>query len=101
MLAAELLRGVRRRAADEGCSEAALVLAAEHLVEGLSLLRLDTGVITAAGRLDPVTLRTLDAIHVLTAIRAMPFDAFVSYDHRQLRAAEAAGLPTASPGAPR
>jgi hypothetical protein len=40
----------------------------------------------------------LDAIHVATAYRIRPvLAAFVSYDARQLTAAEALGLPTASP----
>jgi hypothetical protein len=41
---------------------------------------------------------TLDAIHVATAYRLRSvLAAFVSYDTRQLEAAEALGLPIASP----
>jgi uncharacterized protein len=61
--------------------------------------------IDAAIRADAVSLadpdlRSLDAIHLATA-RAMGAElvAFVSYDRRLLRAGEALGLPTASPGA--
>jgi hypothetical protein len=43
-------------------------------------------------------LRSLDAIHVLTALDLRPIEAFVSYDKRQLEAAGEAGLPIASPG---
>lgn len=51
-----------------------------------------------ATQLEPQTLRALDAIHVSPALRVRPaFAAFVSYDRRQLAAAEALGLPIASP----
>jgi predicted nucleic acid-binding protein len=43
-------------------------------------------------------LRALDAIHVASALRlGGALSAFVSYDRRQLEAAAALGLPTASP----
>lgn len=57
----------------------------------------------AASYTDPA-LRSLDAVHlataqVLTAELGTPPTAFVTYDKRLLAAANAVGLPTASPGA--
>ena len=51
-----------------------------------------------AGRTFEPGLRSLDAIHVMTALELRPIAGFVSYDLRQLKAAHDAGLPTVSPG---
>jgi predicted nucleic acid-binding protein len=49
-------------------------------------------------QLEPVALRALDAMHLATALRLRSqLAAFVSYDPRQLEAAEVLGLPVASP----
>ena len=46
----------------------------------------------------PATVRSLDAIHLGTALRSGPsLTSFVTYDRRLLDAAQAAGLPIASP----
>jgi predicted nucleic acid-binding protein len=43
-------------------------------------------------------MRTLDAIHLATALRsAADLDSFVTYDDRQAKAAVAAGLAVRSP----
>ncbi len=56
-------------------------------------------VIERAARLDPVELRSLDAIHVATALEmADPQLVFYSYDERTLAAARTTGLDTKSPG---
>jgi hypothetical protein len=49
-------------------------------------------VLFAAALLQPLTLRSLDAIHLATDLAV-----FVSYDERQLEPAAALGLPVASP----
>ena len=55
-------------------------------------------VLETASRLPDPMLRTLDAIHVATALLIRDdLDVLVSYDHRMLAAAAARGLPTASP----
>lgn len=43
-------------------------------------------------------LRTLDAVHVITAIYLEPIDAFVTDDVRQTASARLAGLWTVAPG---
>lgn len=53
-----------------------------------------------AGTVPPPLLRTLDAIHLATALVLKPeLDAFVVYDRRLAAAAAALGLPVSSPGA--
>lgn len=69
-----------------------------HLRDSVDLFDLDAGVLEGAAEVKPVGLRTLDAIHVATAV-ALRDDlvAMVSYDHRLIDAARAAGLPVVSP----
>ena len=68
------------------------------IVRRLREIRLTEAVFTRAAGVRPNVLRTLDAIHVASAmsIRA-DLTALVSYDKRMLAAAEEAGLPTACP----
>jgi len=68
------------------------------IVRRLREVRLTEAVFTRAAGVRPNVLRTLDAIHVASAlsIRA-DLTALVSYDKRMLAAAEEAGLPTACP----
>lgn len=99
LLIAELTRALRRRAAAAGIPEQRLLEAAGDLLKGMHLVTLDREVVIAAGRLDPALLRTLDAVHVVSAVKIGGVSSFVSYDRRQLHAARTAGLQTASPGA--
>ncbi len=65
----------------------------------LSWVELDDGIADAAGVAGGSMLRTLDAIHVASALRvAAGIESFVTYDARQASAAEAAGLTILSPG---
>ena len=69
-------------------------------LELLDVIQIDlTGVVLeTASRLPDPVLRTLDAIHVATALQIREdVDVLLSYDHRMLAAATAHGLPTASP----
>ena len=97
VLLTEAMRAVRRReaAGDSEAAEAQL----EAILGGFHLWRLDRHVLTEAARIEPLSLRALDALHIACALQMPPLDAFISYDARQLRAAARAGLPTASPGA--
>ena len=55
-------------------------------------------VVESASRLPDPMLRTLDAIHLATALLIRDdLDVLVSYDQRMLAAAAAHGLPTAAP----
>ena len=69
----------------------------------LALLRvaqieMDGPVVETASRLPDPMLRSLDAIHLATALMIRhDVEALMSYDQRMLAAAKAHGLPTASP----
>ncbi len=88
---AEVLRAVSRV---DGDSEIALV----HL-DSLEQLVVDRDLLLAAGRLEPVGLRTLDAIHLAAATAAGDdLGGVVTYDERMGTAAQALGLTTLAPG---
>lgn len=88
----ELRRTVRRNAPQ-------LLVQAEQLLERVVQLTIDAELLRHASGLDPLSLRTLDAIHLASALRVRDdIDTFVAYDRRLLEAARALGIPTASPG---
>jgi predicted nucleic acid-binding protein len=69
-----------------------------QVLDGLVLLEFDAGVAAAAARLQPATLRTLDAIHLASALELQDdLVAIVTYDARMRDAARSLGLPTAAP----
>jgi predicted nucleic acid-binding protein len=70
-----------------------------ELFRGLDLLSLDRRLFDTAAVLEPATLRSLDAIHLASAM-ALRDDllVLVTYDQRMLAGARALGLPVASPG---
>lgn len=68
------------------------------IVRRLREIRMTEAVLTRAAGVRPNVLRTLDAIHVASAMSVRDnLTAMVSYDKRMLAAAQDAGLPTASP----
>ncbi len=70
----------------------------ERVLAGIHQVAISDPILTAAARANPATLRTLDAIHLATALAAGPdLAVLVSYDRRLTEAAAAAGIPTASP----
>jgi hypothetical protein len=71
---------------------------AEILLRGTGLHPIRRVTLWRAGRSFEPGLRSLDAIHVMTALEIRPIEVFLSYDLRQLEAADDAGLPTISPG---
>lgn len=65
----------------------------------LVVVELDTTIAALAATVAPAGLRTLDAIHLATALALLPdLDAFVTYDDRLAEAARAIGLPVMRPG---
>jgi predicted nucleic acid-binding protein len=59
----------------------------------IDLVELDAGIRITAQTLKPATVRSLDAIHLATAIRIRSqLTSFVTYDKRLADAAQAAGL---------
>jgi uncharacterized protein len=64
----------------------------------IDLIRLEAKVRILAQTAKPATVRSLDAIHLGTALHARPvLTSFVTYDKRLLDAARTAGLPADSP----
>ncbi|MBX9471543.1 type II toxin-antitoxin system VapC family toxin [Microcella sp.] len=62
------------------------------------LLAIEARVLDTAARLAPPSLRSLDAIHLASALELRDeITAFVAYDDRLLAAASALGMPVASP----
>ena len=64
----------------------------------VDLLRLSDRVLDAAGALTPADLRSLDAIHLASAVQlGSDLRSFVTYDERLARAAAARGLRVVQP----
>jgi predicted nucleic acid-binding protein len=96
---AEVPRAVHRAAADDPALPLdALLAKADEVLQALALLPIDRALLLAAGAFAEPMLRTLDAIHIASAVAVLPIDAFVTYDDRQGAAARLAGLRTVAPG---
>jgi predicted nucleic acid-binding protein len=96
----EIPRALRRKAVttpDFPLEEA--LERATVLIDSLGLRPADDALLIGAGMLAEPALRSLDAIHVATALHLYPIDAFVTYDKRQAAVARLAGLRTVAPGA--
>jgi predicted nucleic acid-binding protein len=69
-----------------------------ELVANISVRELDPVIADRAASLEPAGLRTLDAIHLATALEMRgEIDAFLTYDARLAEAARAHRLPVVSP----
>jgi hypothetical protein len=96
----EVPRAIRHKAASDPRVDLALDLRkAEVVLDATVLHPIGRLVLWRAGTVFEPHLRSLDAIHVMTALEVRPVRAFVTYDHRQATAAHDAGLPVRSPGA--
>jgi hypothetical protein len=83
----------RRAAARRGGADAM----AATVSQAIGVIELDEAIADSAARLEPATLRTLDSLHIASALALDRVDAFVTYDARLASAAQAAGLPVVSP----
>jgi hypothetical protein len=87
----ELMRAVRRAAPDR-------VVQARAVLDAITLVQLATSTYEEAGRLDPPTLRTLDAVHLAAALElGDDLHTIVTYDDRLAEAAESNGIPVTAP----
>ena len=87
----EVMRAIRRAAGPTG--------RAEHVLRSIALVPVDQAILREAATLAPTSLRSLDAVHLASALSLRPdVDGFVSYDARLSRAATAAGLFLNVPG---
>jgi predicted nucleic acid-binding protein len=72
------------------------------LLDELRLLTVEDDLLQAAALLRPPALRSLDAVHLASALSVRDrLDALVAYDARLVDAARAHGLPVLTPGADR
>ena len=70
----------------------------DQTLASVEIVELDRAISQRAATIGPSSLRTLDAIHLATALEVGPIDAFVTYDDRLAEAARALGLPVVRPG---
>ena len=88
----ELLRATRRVAPDR-------MTQARAVLEVVDLIRVSTEICESAAMIEPTARRSLDAIHLASALAlGDDLDFVVAYDERLLDAAVPLGLRTASPG---
>jgi predicted nucleic acid-binding protein len=85
----ETRRAARRRPHDE--------VRLETMIEALVVFEIDAAIDRRASSIGPSSLRTLDAIHIATALSLPDVDAFITYDDRQAEAARLVGLPVIRP----
>ncbi len=93
LCAIEVPRAVRRALPGEAAQQRA-----REVLRGLELVAINEPLIAAASSLLPETLRSLDAIHLATALAFGPeLAGMVVYDQRLRDAARAAGITIHSP----
>jgi len=79
----------------------AAIAAARRLLQRIDLIRLDDALFDAAGMLEPVGLRSLDAVHLAAAHLVAPvLRAIVTYDRRMAEGAGALGFAVVAPPTP-
>jgi predicted nucleic acid-binding protein len=73
----------------------AAVETARRVLRSIHLIRLDDALLDAAGMLEPLAVRSLDAIHLAAAQLVAPtLRALVTYDRRTAAAAASLGFPS-------
>ena len=89
----EVLRAARRAAWDPAVEQRAVaVMAALHLI------KVDDEILSQAARLEPRTLRSLDALHLASALTlGEDLGAMASYDLAMAKAAAALGVTVIAP----
>ena len=92
MLRAEALRAVRHGGPD-------VLALTRSALKAVDLIVVTDGILDTAGTLESRVLRTLDAIHLATAIAlGDDLEVLVTYDTRMAEGARLLGLEAASPG---
>jgi uncharacterized protein len=87
----ELVRAVRRGVPDRAVQ-------ARTVLDSITLMTVTAATIEAAARLDPASLRTLDAVHLASAMAlGDDLDGLLTYDERLADAARAHGVQPIAP----
>jgi len=77
----------------------ATLATARQVLRRIDLIALDDALLDTAGMMEPLGLRSLDAIHLAAAqLVAHDLRAVVTYDRRMIAAAGLLGLTVATPG---
>jgi predicted nucleic acid-binding protein len=93
LAAVEVPRAVRRLSTDARAQGLA-----QRVLAATTLLGVDETILAAAAALEPVTLRSLDAIHLASALAlGSELGGLVTYDERLAGAARAAGVAVHAP----
>jgi hypothetical protein len=88
----ELLRAVRRIAPKR-------VLRARAVLDSITLTEITASLFEEAGRLEPPSLHSLDALHLAAALDlGDDLEGLVTYDERLAEAAALNGIPVTAPG---
>jgi predicted nucleic acid-binding protein len=88
----EVVRAVRRAIPE-------LVVQAQRVVSQISVVEPTEAIRARAALLDPVKLRSLDALHLATALEiGDELDGLVTYDQQMSAAGESLGLAVFAPG---
>jgi len=92
LLRTETIRALRRS------GNTGQIPAARRLLRGVSMVRVDEPLLDRAADLEPAELRTLDAIHLASALEiGQDLGVMIAYDIRLQAAAQAYGLVVESP----
>jgi uncharacterized protein len=98
LVLAEVPRAIQRLATTTRVPRRRFARGLERVLGAIALLPLEREVLLRAGAFDAPFLRALDAIQLAAALSvADVLEGFVSYDERQIEAAQIAGLPVVSP----
>jgi uncharacterized protein len=87
------------RSTDAAASARSIAGAAEEVLSRVTLLTIEERVLQRASELRPSPLRTIDSVHLATALTLHDPEGIVTYDRRLADAARGAGLVVFSPGA--
>lgn len=88
---AELSRAVRRVLPAQST-------AVRHLLDSVVLLKVEATDFDHAGRLDPASIRTLDAVHIVAALKlGDDLEGMVTYDKRLADGCVSLGIPVVAP----
>jgi predicted nucleic acid-binding protein len=68
------------------------------VLDSVTLISVSTTILERAALLEPTTMRSLDSVHLATALDlGDELDVMVTYDHRLAEAAQASGLVVVAP----
>jgi predicted nucleic acid-binding protein len=99
-ITSELARVEVVRAARRAKPHPAVEQRAEEVLAGLYLLKIDSDILSEAARLEPRTLRSLDAVHLASALSlGADLGPIVTYDSNLAKAAAGHGLEVLAPQA--